>query len=296
VLTWRLWRRLNRRTPLTAVYYRLHLRRTFVEQQPLTLPGLTAIGSIAMMVLPVVLIFLGMPLLILAYIFLLPYAEPFLLLVTIGYGLLLCVSVSAQLAREHERGVYDLLCSCPPGRLGLHWAYAATWLSRHRSLLKFLMGILAVGSFALLLDTFRTLIHFGPLPLTDNSWRLVWFIFAIASIASLWMTYLQTLVMSSLAAILIGALVSQAMNARLYAVGLFLCLQAALYVLIGLMRSAFASGNAPYTVEQFIITEVIVLLIAFVLREGANWLLWQAIVRTLSASPSELDALMRGEL
>jgi hypothetical protein len=37
MLTWRLWRELNRLTPLTALYYRLHIRRTFIEQSEFSL-------------------------------------------------------------------------------------------------------------------------------------------------------------------------------------------------------------------------------------------------------------------
>ena len=294
MLTLRLWRSLSRRTPLTAVYRRLHLRRIFIEQQPLILPGIAAVTSIAFIILPILLIFLGVPLFVLTYIFLLPYALPFILVLITGYGLLLCMNVSAELAREHERGVYDVLCSCPPGRLGVHWAYVATWLSRHSSMQRVFVGILVVGSIAVFVGAVRTVVHPEPVSIADKDQSLLWFAIALGNIASLWITYLQTLVLSSLTAMLTGTLVRQAANARLYSDGIFLSLQVVLYVLISFINSGFASGNVPYTIEQFIVTQVLALLIAYTLREGANWLLWKTVVRTLSASPSELDPIMHG--
>lgn len=303
MLTWRLWREINRPTPLTALYYRLHIRRTFIEQAGFSFIALSVFRAFALTVLPVLFIFLGVPLLFISYTTLLPYTALLIPLANTCYGLAHCVSVSAQLVRERELATYDLLCVSPPGRIGLHWAYTVSWLFSHRTFRWLLLVFIGIGMFAALLGIAGNLI-IVPTPFTgEPPLNLSRLLEAIANIVSFWLDYVQTVILSSLIAMNIAGFTSQVSTARFLSGGAFLTLQVTIYVVshaISLyFQTALLSIELTRTVEYQIGTALITvvsLVITYLIRESVIWLLWDSIVRTLNASPSELDTLIRRKL
>ena len=303
MLTWRLWREINRPTPLTALYYRLHIRRAFIEKVGFSLGALSIFKAFGLTVLPIIFIFLGVPLLFISYATLLPFTALLVPLAITGYGLAQCVAVSAQLVRERELAIYDLLSVSPPGRLGLHWAYTVSWLVNHRSFRWLLLIFIGVGMFAVLLGIAGNL-PIAPSPLTENApFNISRLLGAAANMLSFWMDYAQTILLSSLIAMYVGAITNQVFTARLLSGGTFLALQVAIYVVINAISlflhaallSVELTGTIEYETRVALIT-VVTVIITYLIREYVISLLWDTVVRTLNASPSELDTLIRRKL
>ena len=303
MLTWRLWREINRPTPLTALYYRLHIRRAFIEQADFSLGALTIFRTLGLTLLPVIFIFLGVPLLFISYASLLPFTALIVPLAITAYGFAHCVSVSGQIVRERELANYDLLGVSPPGRFGLHWAYTVSWLVNHRTIRWLLLIFIGVGMFAALLGITGNLL-IAPSPLTENApFNISRLLRTAASILSFWVDYAQTIILSSLIAMYVGAVTNLASTASLLSGGAFLTLQVAIYVvsnalnfyLAGIFLNLRVISTPEYEIGVALFT-VLALIITYLMREYIIWLLWNAVVRTLNASPSELDTLIRRKL
>lgn len=303
MLTWRLWREINRPTPLTALYYRLHLRRAFIEQRGYTLGALSIFKTFGLTVLPVIFIFLGVPLLFISSATMLRFTALLIPLAITGYGLAHCVAVSTQLVQERERSTYDLLCVSPPGRMGLHWAYTVSWLVNHRTFRWMVLIFISLGMFAALLGIAGNLL-LVPSPLTRNApLNISRLLGTAASMLSFWLDYAQTIILSSLIAMYVGGVTDQVSTARLLAGGMFLTLQAVIYLLrYMIMLVFFASflNTEPmppieYETRVAVIT-IVTVIITYLMRDYIIWLLWKVVVRTLNASPSELDTLIHRKL
>jgi hypothetical protein len=138
----------------------------------------------------------------------------------------------------------------------------------------------------------------APTPFTDeNSPNLARFVGALANIASFWIDYVQTVILSSLIAMLTTGTIQQTSQARFYSAAGFLALVFASYVLISIITtvlvvSLYATSTASYQPG----VPLIFLVVAYFVREGIITMLLRALVRTLNASPSELDALIHSRL
>lgn len=300
MMTWRLWRALLTPTSLTAVYRRLYLRRGFVEPISTELPALTWLGGLVVMVLPVVLIFFGATFLFTAFTW---FFENTFLIVSLAvtlYGLAQCIVVSGQIAHEHDVGIYDTLGASLPGLLGLHWAYATRWLLAQRIFRWLLLGLVAAGMLAVLLGLISILPAPQGLPASERGQTPATPVTVPATMLLLWLDYTQTIILSSLVAMLVPAYVPQETNARLASAAIFLIIQVSYAVILSffsvqLARLLFgqAANAAP---ERQIIYLLAVLVFVFALRESLIRLLWFQLVRRLNATPSELDALAHSRL
>lgn len=300
MITWRLWRALNTRTSLTAVYRRLHLRRGFVEPASTELPALNWLGALVFMVLPVVVIFFGATFLFTAFT---SFFENTFLIVSLAvtlYGLAHCIVVSGQIAHEHDVGIYDTLGASLPGLLGLHWAYAARWLFAQRALRWLLLGLVMTGTLAVLLGLTHILPGPESVPIAARSLPPARPVTIPATILLLWLDYGQTIVLGSLVAMLVPAYVPQEVNARLASAATFLGIQIAYAIIFGrftlLLARLLFGQDAGITPERQIVYLIVIVVFAFTLRESLIRLLWTQLVRRLNAKPSELDALARSRL
>ena len=303
MLTWRLWREINRPTPLTALYYRLHLRRAFIEQRGYTLGALSIFKTFGLTVLPVIFIFLGVPLLFISSATMLRFTALLIPLAITGYGLAHCVAVSTQLVQERERSTYDLLCVSPPGRMGLHWAYTVSWLVNHRTFRWMVLIFISLGMFAALLGIAGNLL-LVPSPLTRNApLNISRLLGTAASMLSFWLDYAQTIILSSLITMYVGGVTDQVSTARLLAGSTFVLLQVAIFVVRYIISLLFyaallnveLTSAAQYETSVAAVT-VLTVLITYLMREYIIWSLWKVVVRTLNASPSELDTLIHRKL
>lgn len=300
MLTWRLWQGLTHSTAIAALYHRLDLRRTFIERSTFTIPMMNGVAALAFVLLPVIIIFFGLPFLFATLIRILPYMWLLIPLATTLYCLSECMAVSAKIVREHESGIYDLLIASPHGQFGLHWGYVVKWLQEHQQLRGVLLGFMGVATFALLLGLASTIDQFSGVAVGGTRLTIEWLVGAVANVASLWVAYVQTIILSSLTAMLAAAYTQQASTARIYAAGVFLSLHIPLYLVISTLSFQIQQGLMGLDSEPSILyvigIPVLTLLIAFAVRETIITLLWRIVVRTLNANPSELDAITHSEL
>lgn len=292
MMTWQLWRSLTRGTRYTSVYEQFRLRRASGKERVPPMPGLRLLKN-AFMILAPLATFLMVPFLMVMYIVIMPLLSIMLPLAYTIYGLLQCTSVSAQLAQEHEHGTYDLLSVSPSGRLGLHWTYAVNWISQHSALRMALWFVIALGILTSLLGFTR--MSAFPSPAAPGSSNTIWLWNILISSALILIEYTQTILLSSLVAMLIAAYTQQAMIARVYAGGVFLALQILIFAIISVVNPLLVSAAGTLAGSQ-IAMMLIALLITYAIREGVLWMIWQKLVRTLSTSPSELDAILHGGL
>lgn len=296
MITWRLWRALNLPTGLTAVYHRLFLRRGFVESTPYEIPALNLLAALLFALLPAAFIFFGVPFVFTAFTSLLPHTAAAIPLVVTAYGLALCVTVSGQIAHEHDVGIYETLGATSPGSLGLHWAYTARWIARQRLLRWLLLCVVAVGTFSALLGLVSSQpMPVPPIPANEASLTIAHLATTAAVIGQLWLDYIQTIILSSLIAMLVPAYVRQESNARLGAAAALVSLQLGLFVISSLAALSLSLAvSAPP--DRQMVYALAALIMRFAFREGAIHLIWRQLVRTLNAKPSELDTLVNAGL
>lgn len=296
MITWRLWRALNRPTGLTAVYYHLFLRRGFVESTPYEIPALNLLAALLFALLPAAFIFFGVPFVFTAFTSLLPHTAAAIPLVVTAYGLALCITVSGQIAHEHDVGIYETLGATSPGALGLHWAYTVRWIARQRLLRWLLLGVVAVGTFSALLGLVSSQITpVPPVLANDSSLTIARLVTTAAVIGQLWLDYIQTIVLSSLIAMLVPAYARQESNARLGAAAALVSLQLGLFLISSLAALSLALAASALPDRQMVYA-LAALVMRFAFREGAIHLIWRQLVRTLNAKPSELDTLVNAGL
>jgi hypothetical protein len=267
------------------------------------LGALNIFKAFGLTVLPVIFIFLGVPLLFISYAAVLPFTALLIPLAITGYGLAHCVAVSARIVHEREQGIYELLSVSPSGRIGLHWAYTVSWLVNHRTFRWMLLIFIGVGMFAVLLGIAGNLL-IAPSPLTENApFHVGRLVGAATNIVSFWLDYTQIIILSSLIAMYVGAVTEEISTARLLSGGVFIALQVAIYIvsnvfhllLQGALLNVELTSTTDYETRVTLIT-VVAVIITYLLREYLICVLWNLVVRTLNASPSELDTLIHHKL
>src|SRR5664279_1794770 len=132
MLTWKLWRALNR-PPKPSPLYRRAYTRQGPPNSPISfrIPLFSVFKNMSLVVLPVVLILLGAPILVLLYYLALILAPLLLPVANTIYGLSHVNSASSSIVREREQQTYDVLCTAPAGILGMHWSYCTGWIHYH---------------------------------------------------------------------------------------------------------------------------------------------------------------------
>ncbi len=293
MLTWKLWRAFTRSPRHLPLYRRVFLRQEAAERPfSIQIPLFWLVKNVCLIVLPVALILLGAPILAILYTLALMLTPLLLPLANTIYGLMHVNSTSGHIARERDRQTYDVLCASPAGALGMHWSYCAGWLHYHTVYRYFLIGLLSVGLFASLFGLPAHLI-FGAdqVPLVVTLARGV-------ALGSLFVfDYAQTIVISSLTALLVPAYAENESNARLWASSLFLALQLGVY-LPTLLISSYALPNALALIgidvaQSAVIVPLLSVAFFIILRELIIAGLWHRAGQQLSATTLELDVISR---
>ena len=293
MLTWKLWRALNRPAKRTPLYKRAYARQGPPNTlAPFRIPLLGFFKNVSLVVLPVLLILLGAPILVLLYYLALLLAPALLPIANTIYGLAHAYTVSGNIAREREQQTYDVLCASPPGILGMHWSYCIGWIHYHWISRYAMIAVLITGIIASVFGLSPEMI-FG----VGQTSPIVAIARALALSAIFLIDYAQTLVLSSLVALIVPTYAENEANARLWSVSLLLTLQGAVYLptlLLGVyaLPSSFNLMGIDPAVSGLLIP---VLLLAFfaILREMIITGLWHAAKEQLSTTKLELDAITR---
>ncbi|MBI1259996.1 MAG: hypothetical protein GC204_21210 [Chloroflexi bacterium] len=291
MLSWKLWRALNRPPLRSPLFRRAYLRQGPPNQMvPLRIPLLGVIKNVSMMVLPVVVILIGAPMLMLLYYVALLIAPLLLPLGNTIYGLMQVYSTSGNIAHERNQQTYDVLCTSPAGVLGMHWSYCTGWIHYHWLYRIIMVGLLVTGILASVFGLSSQIV-FGDaqpsLAIMATRALALGIIFVI--------DYGQTIVLSSLVALIAPTYAENDGSVRLWSISLFLILQLAVYLPTLLLGSyALPSSFALMGLDPMLAGVLIpLLLLAFftILRELIISGLWYAAREQLSTTKLELDAI-----
>lgn len=293
MLTWKLWRALNRSPRHLPLYRRVYLRQE-ADERPLSvrIPMFWLVKNLSLILLPVALILLGAPIMAILY-YLSMLMTPLLLpLANTLYGFVHANNTSGYIARERDHQTYDVICTSPAGTLGMHWSYCAGWLHAHVVYHYLILGLLAIGLFASLFGLPAEMV-FGE----DGAPLLTVLVRGLSLGILFVLDYAQTMVISSLTAMLVPAYAENESNARLWASSLFLLLQVSVY-LPTLLLSSLALPNALALLGvQAAVSAIIVPVLSVVffaaLREIIIAGMWQRVAQQLNTTSVELDALSR---
>jgi len=296
MLTWRLWRALHRPPLRSPLFRRAYLRQGAPNHDiSFHVPLLGFFKNVSLVVLPVVLILLGLPILVLLHYLALTLAPLLLPIANTIYGLNHAYSTSGNIAHEREQQTYDVLCASPAGILGMHWSYCTGWIHYHWRFHYVMIGVLITGVIASVFGLSPELIFGGgQVPLIVTIMRAL----SLGGIFVL--DYAQTLVLSSLIALIIPVYVENESNARIASAVAFLGLQGAVYLptlLLGgyALPSTFNLIGIDPLVSGLLIP---LLLFAFfaILREMIIIGLWNTAREQLSTTRMELDAITQAAL
>ena len=232
------------------------------------------------------------PILVILYYLALTFAPLLLPIANTIYGLSQAYSTSGSIARERDQQTYDVLCASPAGILGMHWSYCTGWIHYHWLLRYAMIGVLATGIIASIFGLSSQMVfgHTQPSLIVTIARTL-----AVGSIFVI--DYAQTVVLSSLVALIAPTYAENASNARLWAISLFLALQGAVYLptlLLGLyaLPTTFDLMGIDPLISGLLIPLLLIAFFAF-LREMIIIGLWHAAREHLSTTEVELDAITR---
>jgi hypothetical protein len=293
MLTWKLWRALNR-PPLHLPLFRRAYARQFTpgKLRVISVPLMGCLRDLGLILLPVILILIGAPILVLIYYLALSIAPLLLPFANTLYGLAHTINASSGIAKEREQQTYDVLCTSPTGSLGMHWSYCTGWIHYHLMYRYCLLAMLSIGIVASIFGLSPQLV-FGsapsPLPIAVARAAALGALFVI--------DYAQTIVLSSLTTLIIPTYAENEGSARLWASSLFLLLQTGVY-LPTLLFSTYALPGFFHLLrlEQTtadLLIPLLMLIFFAALRETLITGLWRAIKEQLSTNSVELDALTR---
>ncbi len=297
ILSIKLWRALSHPPVRSPLFRRAYAKQYSPpgEFPEIHIPFVGVFRNLGLIVLPIVLILLGAPILALSYYLALSLAVILLPVANTIYGFAHAISASAGIVREREQQTYDVICTALPGSIGVHWAYCTGWLHFHNGYRYGLIALVVTGIVASIFGLSPQLI-FGSAPVPTT----VTIIRALALGGLFLLDFSQVIVVSSLTTLIVPSYAENESNARLLAAGIFLSLQAAVYLstlmiagyglpgifaLVG-FSAELAAGLTPPLMLAFFVA----------LRELLITGLWRIVEQQLSTNPLELDVVIRHEL
>lgn len=274
MLSWRLWRRLNRSMPEHPAYQRV------IIQQPQPMPWYA--GCAIIVAAPFVLL-------------------PAMIFMSAVYGLRWVVQIAGAIAREREVGMYDLLALTPLGAFGIGWVITAAYLHRNESLeqIQSAGAWLMRGFFTLVLMLAAASLAITPVIPGDANPALGQFIIPLYLVTfglAVYLDHLQSVVLACIVGMLIPAYTSRRMDAGLSAFGIYLLIQIATYALTLLL--GFSLIPALFDVIHWtgfgptFMLPLIRLVIFWGGREVIIRYLWLRLVRETNTTLSEVETVL----
>lgn len=291
MLTWKLWRALNRLPARSSLYRRMFLYQGITDSIDFSrLPLYGVFRNAGLVAMPIVLILIGIPLMIPLFYLLMLIAPLLLPLVNTICAASLAVKVSGSIVREREHHTYDLLCTTPEGTLGMHWSYCVGLLHFHVIYRRVMLGALMVGIVASAFGL-PAMAIFGASDISP----VVALVRGLALGAIFVVDYAQTLILSSLISLLIPTRVESETDARIWAAGVFVVMQIVVY-LPTLLLTVYALPNTLNLLgSDPLLSSLLIplLMISFflALRGLIITALWHAVEQQLTTTALELDAI-----
>ncbi len=208
------------------------------------------------------------------------------------------IRIAKEIAIARESGEWELLCLIPQGPIGAAWAIATGVSHRENAfgrLFRRHVGVLAVllAFFVLMLPC--SLLDYRQARSFERPDVLVTYAYLLAALLVSLADYVQSAVLGSLTGILGGLQTHSPLDAQLWAGGVFLALQTALYALIavvcfGLLPPIPAEITGPQLfVEVLLLLARVALFIG--LREAVIVAVWRLVARQLQTTTGDLIAL-----
>jgi hypothetical protein len=200
------------------------------------------------------------------------------------YVALWVVAISGAIARAHERGTYDLLCLAPPGALGANGAICIAVLHRDDALgwidlvRKLIAGLLL---FIFLLTLIATALR--QKVLDSISFLQLFLDIAALSVAS-YVDHVQSVVLGSLVGMLVPVYRRTSVDSRIWAVAVFLTLQAATFLATFLIIIVILPGLHAESSPLLLSLPVF-----YLTREVFIISLWRVLAYQLNANPAQLS-------
>jgi len=290
--TWRLWRTLQ--NPLT--HHPLYWRPAFHSFSFAFIPTWLLVSAVLVLVAGVV----GFPNLFRPLAPLCVFTPVLMIIGTVfsanSRGILWTLGISSVISHQRTWGASELIYVSPIGALGTVWVLASRCLhykDRFDGLRTIILSLMLAASviFACPLVTFFVLLfRYNPLQALS-----------LLSVTSVllpiyYVDYVQTTLVSCLTGMLAATQTRSRIEARIWALGLFLLCQLATYSLSFLLifnllprlynLLDFAHGVADVSLPP------LALLIFYLLREGIITMLWRLLTIRLNTDLSELDEVV----
>ncbi len=219
-------------------------------------------------------------------------------------GLFWAIRVSSAIARERERGVFDLLSASPYGSFSVSWAICTgcqyydqtfngtgaqrVWFSRI-----FFLSLLLFCAILTLADPRSTAFIGNPL------WGIILSVeIVLVTATAFHIDDIHSTVIGSLIGVIVPLFARTRLDARAAAFGLFLLLQIGTYTLVLLVGfNVMPQFNATLNVGFFgelVLLPLEQLIVFFAVREGIERLLWGVNRLLLDGDVSDLRLLTKG--
>lgn len=274
MLSWRLWRRLNRSLPGHPAYQRV------IIQPPQPMPWYA--GCAIIVAAPFVIL-------------------PAMIFMSAVYGLRWVVQIAGAIAREREVGMYDLLALTPLGAFGISWVITSAYLHRNESLeqIQSAGAWLMRGFFTTVLMLAAASLAITPVIPDDANPALGQFIIPLYLVTfglAVYLDHLQSVVLACIVGMLIPAYASRKMDAGLSAFGVYLLIQIATYALTLLL--GFSLIPALFDILRWtgfgptFMLPVIRLVVFWGAREIIIRYLWLRLVRETNTTLSEVQTVL----
>lgn len=272
MITWKIWQQLKNPVSRHPLVWRVIKERTRVTYPPLG-PGLQllcGIGLCVSMLSPIGLIFSAL----------------LFLLVTnsTGYTVFWTAGTSGRIARLQTNDQYDLMCTAPGGKLGLHWAVCTGVLQRDNRLDKIhtVIRVLLLIALGIVLLTLFSSFSAGR---QDWSRSALALLNTLGLLAAVYMDHIQSVVCGSIVGMLVPLYIRRPIDARIAAVALYVLVQAFGYILA--ILAAIDGVNIVFAGSDHAVLITAARLLVFVgIREAIIAGLWRWL---LSRSETTLE-------
>lgn len=284
-----LWRALNRPPSTHPVFQRTVVLPVYSEAQYLSWAGLMISLIIGLSRYAPTLLFLLMPVI--------------LLVLGLTYGLDCALRVGSAITREWERDTFSLLSLTPSGPFSAMWTLSTSALYRNHDFMRLrdimrvslssgVVGAIAVAG-VLVVITSNTFTRF-PQPATLTFAHLL---NVLVILGAVYAEYVQSLALGLLVGMVISTYARSRLDGSLWIFGLYLLLQAVVYVL----TLALGFSLLPLVVDYLHLTGEYTLVSLSLLRLGIFCAvrevvvigLWRLLLYRLNVIPSELDFMSR---
>jgi hypothetical protein len=274
MLSWRLWRRLNRSLTGHPAYQRV------IIQPPQPLPWYASCAII--IAAPFVLL-------------------PGLIFMSAVYGLRWVVQIAGAIASQREAGMYDLLALTPLGAFGISWVITSAYLHRNESLeqIQSAGAWLMRGFFTLVVMLSAASLAATPVIPGDADPALGQFIiplYLVTFVLAVYLDHVQSVTLACIVGMLVPTYRLRRTDAGLSAFGVYLLIQMTTYALtfllgFSLIPAVFDSFRWMGFGPTFSLP-VIRLAVFWGSREVIIRHLWLCLVRETNTTISEVQAVV----